>query len=49
MDVLSYYAWQVTAGEDKVMAASEELYHHLERHEITSVDYEIYEIMKLTD
>lgn len=45
-DVQSYYAWQVTSGEDGVMAASEKLYHHLERYEITAVDYEIYEIMK---
>lgn len=45
-DVQSFYAWQVTSGEDGIMAASEKLYKHLERYEITSVDYEIYNIMK---
>ncbi|MUL34308.1 ABC transporter permease [Priestia megaterium] len=45
-DQQSYYAWQATAGKEKIMAASEKLYKKLERYEITSVDYEIYEIMK---
>ncbi len=45
-DVQSYYAWQVTSGEDRIMAASEKLYQHLERYEITAAEYEIYEIMK---
>ncbi|MBG9444438.1 ABC transporter permease [Cytobacillus firmus] len=42
----SYYAWQATDGEERVMAASEKLYKELPRYEITSVEYEIYEIMK---
>ncbi|MFE7822042.1 ABC transporter permease [Priestia megaterium] len=45
-DQQSYYAWQATNGKEKVMAASEKLYKKLKRYEITSVDYEIYEIMK---
>ncbi|UKJ83931.1 ABC transporter permease (plasmid) [Priestia megaterium] len=45
-DQQSYYAWQATAGKEKIMAASEKLYKKLERYEITAVDYEIYEIMK---
>ncbi|WP_404357633.1 ABC transporter permease [Cytobacillus firmus] len=42
----SYYAWQATNGEERVMAASEKLYKELPRYEITSVEYEINEIMK---
>ncbi|MCM3708001.1 MULTISPECIES: ABC transporter permease [Cytobacillus] len=42
----SYYAWQATDGEERVMAASEKMYKELPRYEITSVEYEIYEIMK---
>ncbi|KML41721.1 MULTISPECIES: ABC transporter permease [Bacillaceae] len=42
----SYYAWQATNGEERVMAASEKLYKELPRYEITSVEYELYEIMK---
>lgn len=42
----SYYAWQATNGEERVMAASEKLYKELPRYEITSVKYEINEIMK---
>ncbi|MEK3856129.1 ABC transporter permease [Cytobacillus sp. FSL H8-0458] len=42
----SYYAWQATDGEERVMSASEKLYKELPRYEITSVEYEIYEIMK---
>lgn len=46
LDAESFYAWQVTDGDDGIMAASEKLYDKLERYEITSVEYEIYEIMK---
>ncbi|MDF2790564.1 MAG: transporter permease [Neobacillus sp.] len=46
IEVQSFYAWQVTDGEAGIMAASEKLYHHLERFKIMSVEYEIYEIMK---
>ncbi len=46
LDAESFYAWQVTDGEDGIMAASEKLYEKLERYEITSVEYEVYEIMK---
>lgn len=42
----SYYAWQAFSGKDKIMAASEKLYAQLERYEIMSIEYELYEIMK---
>jgi len=46
VEVQSYYAWQVKDGEDAIMTASEKLYDHIERYKITSVDYEIYDIMR---
>jgi putative ABC transport system permease protein len=46
-DQQSYYAWDVIDGKERVMAASEKLYKELPRYEITSVDFEIYEIMKV--
>ncbi|RFB14881.1 ABC transporter permease [Bacillus sp. HNG] len=46
VEVQSYYAWQVKDGEAAVMTASEKLYDNIERYKITSVDYEIYNIMK---
>lgn len=42
----SFYAWKVKSGKEKIMGVSEKIYDHIERHEFTSVDYEIYEIMK---
>lgn len=46
IEVQSFYAWQVTAGEAGIMAASEKLYHKIEPYKFMSVEYEIYKIMK---
>lgn len=46
-DQQSYYAWDIIDGKERLMSASEKLYKKLPRYEITSVDYEIYEIMKV--
>ncbi|MDQ0231693.1 ABC transporter permease [Metabacillus malikii] len=40
------YVWQVVDGKAEVLSASERLYKEIPRHEFTSVEYEVYEIMK---
>ena len=42
IDEMSFYAWQVTDGEEKVFAISEELYPQLKDYQFTPTEYKTY-------